>query len=379
MKRLYTILVILFFTITSCEKKEVVSENIQELQLQKSNLKTQIDSLNQKLKTIDAALSKLDKSKKLQTVTVLPVKKGIFKHFVEIQGIVKADKNIEIRPELGGTVKAIYVKEGQQVSRGQTLVQLDDSSVRNSITQLNTQLALAKTTFDRQERLWKQKIGSEMQFLQAKSQKENLENNLTSLRTQARKMKIIAPFSGVVDEIFPKIGELTSPQMSVIRLLNLNKVYVEAEVTETYLPTIKIGTEANIFFPSINKRINSKITQIGNYINPDNRSFKTRINISNTDRLIKPNLLADLKILDFESEGIIIPSTLVQQDQNGNNYVFILDTKTDEKIVVKKLVGIGNEYNHEVFISSGLSENDTLIDAGTRLVKAGEVVDTTTK
>ncbi len=379
MKHIYTILVIILLTITSCEKKEVVSENIQELQEQKSAIKTQIDSLSKRLKIIDVALSKLDKSKKLQVVTILPVEYGTFKHYIEIQGIVKADKNIEIRPEMGGTVKAIYVKEGQRVSKGQTLVQLDDATVRNNITQLNTQLALAKTTFDRQERLWKQKIGSEMQFLQAKAQKENLQNNLASLRTQSRKMKIIAPFSGVVDEIFPKNGELTSPQMPVVRLLNLTNVYVEAEVTETYLPTVKIGTEANIYFPSIHKEVNSKIAQIGNYINPDNRSFKTRINISNKDRLIKPNLLADLKILDFEADGIIIPSTLVQQDQNGNNYVFIINATNEEKIVVKKLIDIDNEYNHEVYISNGLTENDTLINTGARLVKAGEIVKISTK
>ncbi len=378
MKYTHTVFVLLLL-ITSCQKKEVVSENIQELQTQKSAIKIQIDSLSKKLKSIDEALTKLDKRKKLQVVTVLPVKKGIFKHFIEIQGIVKADKNIEIRPELGGTVKAIYVKEGQRVSRGQTLVQLDDASVKNSIAELNTQLALAKTTFERQERLWKQKIGSEMQYLQAKAQKENLENNFASLRTQARKMKIIAPFSGIVDEIFPKNGELTSPQTPVIRLLNLSKVYVEAEVTETYLPTVKIGTEANIYFPSIQKEVNSKIAQVGNYINPDNRSFKTRINISNTDRLIKPNLLADLKILDFKAEGIIIPSTLVQQDQNGNNYVFVIDAASEGKKVVKKLVDIGNEYNHEVFISKGLTENDTLINTGARLVKTGETVNITTK
>ncbi len=379
MRHIYTLLVILFLIITSCEKKEVVSENIQELQEQKSAIKIQIDSLSKKLKTIDAALSKLDKTKKLPVVTILPVKYGTFKHYIEIQGVVKADKNIEIRPELGGVVRTIYVKEGQQVSRGQTLVQLDDATIRNNITELNTQLTLAQTTFDRQERLWKQKIGSEMQFLQAKAQKESFENSLASLRTQSRKMKIIAPFSGVVDEIFPKIGELTSPQMPVVRLLNLRNVYVEADVTETYLHTVKIGTEAIIYFPSINKKVDSKIAQIGNYINPDNRSFKTRINLSNKNKLIKPNLLADLKILDFEADGIIIPSTLVQQDQNGNNYVFVIDTANEENTVVKKLIEIGKEYNHEVFISSGLDENDILINIGARLVKAGDVVNTTTK
>jgi len=375
MKKILTLLIAISITVSCGEA--VKKSSLEELNTQKLTLVSKIDSLNKELKTIEQEISKLDTSKKLQLVTILPVRKGTFKHYVEIQGVVKADKNIEIKPELGGTIKAIYVKEGQRVSSGQTLVQLDDSSVKNSIAELNTQLMLAKTTFDRQERLWKQKIGSEMQYLQAKAQKESLENNLATLRTQARKMKIIAPFSGIVDEIFPKNGELTSPQTPIVRLLNLSKVYVEADVTETYLPIVKTGTEATLFFPSINKEIHSKIAQIGNYINPDNRSFKTRINIPNKDKLIKPNLLADLKILDFKADGIIIPSTLIQQDQNGNNYVFTIETIDDEKKVVKKLITIGNEYNHEIYVSDGLAEHDTLVNAGARLVKAGEIVNIT--
>jgi len=372
MKKFIILLTIAIITF-SCEK-EVKNSSLEELNTEKTALVSKIDSLKNKLNIVEQEISKLDKSKKLQLVSISPVQNKLFKHFIEIQGIVQADKNIEIRPELGGTVKNIYVKEGQRVAKGQTLIQLDDVSVRNNIAELNTQLTLAKTTFERQKRLWEQRIGSEMQFLQAKAQKESLENNLSSLRTQSRKMKIIAPFTGFVDKIFPRNGELTNPQLPVIRLINLDQVYVEADVTETYLPVVKIGTEAILNFPSINKEINSKISQIGNYINPDNRSFKTRINISNKDQLLKPNLLADLKILDFEAEGTIIPSTLVQQDQKGNNYVFIIETNNDEHKIIKKIITIGKEYNHEVFVINGLTENDSLVNIGARLVKADDIV-----
>ena len=213
-----------------------------------------------------------------------------------------------------------------------------------------------------------------MQYLQAKAQLESLENNLASLKTQARKMKVIAPFSGIIDEIYPKNGELTNPQIPVVRLLNLDKVYVEADVTETYLPVIKIGTKTIVNFLSINKEVTSEISQIGNFINPDNRSFKTRININNKDNSIKPNLLADIKIQDFEEDGIIIPSNLVQKDQNDNDYVFIIHTENGENKVVKNIVTIKNEYNHNVLISEGLSDNDTLIYEGARLVKANDIV-----
>ena len=367
------LLIITAAVFISCGE-EIKKSSISDLNSEKATLINQIDSLNKQLKIVETQLLKLDTTKKLHVVTVLPVKTEIFKHYIEIQGVVQADKNIVINPEMGGTVTAIYVKEGQRVSAGQTLIQLDDSSIKNSINELTTQLNLAKTTFDRQERLWNQKIGSEMQYLQAKAQKEGLENNLASLKTQAKKMKIIAPFSGIVDEVFPRIGELTSPQMPTVRLLNLDNVYVEADLTETYLPVVKIGTETILSFPSINKEVESKITQVGNYINPDNRSFKVRINVINKDNTIKPNLLANLKIVDFKSEGLIIPSTLVQKDQNGNDYVFTLKTENNENVVIKKLVTISKEYNNEVFISEGLEATDTLINKGARIVKAGDNV-----
>lgn len=353
---------------------DVKKSSLEELNAQKTILVSKIDSLNAALKSVEKEISKLDSDKNLQSVTILPVKNDVFKHFLEVQGVAQANKNIEISPELGGTVTAILVKEGQKVASGQLLIQLDDSSIRNSINELNTQLTLANTTFERQERLWKQKIGSEMQYLQAKAQKEGLENNLSSLRTQARKMKITAPFSGTVDEIFPRLGELTNPQMPAVRLLNLDNVYVEADVTETYLPIIKQGTETVVHFTSINKEITSKISQVSNYINPANRSFKIRINLNNPDQSIKPNLLADIKIVDFETKGIIIPTSLVQQDQNGNNYVFTLVAENNEQKVVKNMITVANEYNHEIYISAGLTKNDILINAGARFVKEGDIV-----
>lgn len=371
MKNILTFLIITI--VISCNK-EIQKSSLEDLNIQKMTLVSKIDSLSKELKSIEKEISILDINKKYQIVTTIPAEIKEFKHYLEIQGVVQADKNIEIHPELGGTVKSILVKEGQKVFAGQVLIQLDDSSIINSINELTTQLNLAKTTFERQERLWNQKIGSEMQYLQAKAQKENLENNIATVRNQARKMKIIAPFSGIVDEVFPKNGELTNPQSPVVRLINLKKVYVEADITETYLPVIKIGTDVIVNFSSINKEINSKIAQIGHYINPDNRSFKTRINISNIDQSIKPNLLADLKILDFETKGITIPSNLIQQDQKGNDYVFTIQTENGQNKVVKSLVNVANEYDHKVFISEGLSENDTIVNAGARLVKTGETV-----
>ncbi len=374
MKNIYFTLIILF-SIASCQKKELISKNIKELQQQRNVLKTQMDSLSKKLKAINEQLSELDTVKKLPVVTFVTTKNGDFNHYIEVQGTVKADKSVEIHPEVGGTVQRIFVKEGQRVSRGQTLAQLDASIVNNNIAQLQVQLNLAKTSFERQERLWNQKIGSEMQFLQAKAQKEGLEQNLNTLYAQAKKMKIIAPFNGTIDEIFAKIGALSSAQMPFLRIVNLNKVYIESEITETYLKNIKKGTNVLVSFPSLDKEMTSKINQVANFINPNNRSFKVKIELKNKDKIIKPNLLADVKINDFMATGITIPSYLIQKDIEGNNYVFVLTKKEPSSYkAIKTILTIGKEYNNESYISDGLKEGDLIIDKGARIVKNNDEV-----
>jgi len=373
MKKIF-LLTLITTLIVSCGNKNELPKGIQELNSRKTAIKSQIDSLNKKLKRIEKQLAKLDTVKKLAIVTSITPRITDFKHYIEVQGTVKADKSVEIHPEMGGTTIRIYVKEGQKVYKGQTLAQLDASVINNNIAQLKTQLNLAKTSFERQGRLWKQKIGSEMQYLQAKAQKESLENNLNVLYAQANKMKIIAPFSGTIDEIFGKVGAIASPQMPFLRVINLSKVYLESEITETYLKDIKKGTEVVIYFPSLSKEITSKISQVGNFINPNNRSFKTRVDINNRDKTIKPNLLADVKVKDFEANGITIPSYIIQKDQNNNTFVYTLQKKDATYKVVKKDITVAKEYNNESFISDGLTAEDLVIDKGARTVQNNDEV-----
>ena len=369
---IYLFIFLVFF---SCKKEEnQISGSLEELQDQKTSVINQIDSLNSVLRKIELNISKIDSKSNYQVVSVTSPKQGVFKHYIEIQGVVKADKNIEIRPEIGGTIKNILVKEGQRVKRGQVLIQLDDSSIQDNIAELNTQLNLAKTTFERQQRLWDQKIGSEMQYLQAKTQFESLEKSKNTIANQAAKMKIKAPFSGVIDEIFPRKGELVNPQLAVIRLVNLDKIYLEADVTETYLPYIKKGNEALISFPSIHIEMKSEIAQVGNVINPNNRSFKTKIKIDNKNNLIKPNLLADIKIKDFEENGIIIPSSLIQKGKDGYNFVYVTNKNNGDFDASKRIIKVSKEYKQESLITEGLKVNDSLIDKGSRIVKDGELI-----
>jgi membrane fusion protein (multidrug efflux system) len=381
MKYLYTITQmkpILFLSVLalalSCNSNVKESQSLTDLKSKKEVLIKEMNRIGTELKAIETAISALDTLKKVMTVTAIKAEVKAFNHYIEVQGTVKADQTIELHAEMGGTVSAILVKEGQKVTKGQVLATLDSEVIDNSVLQLETQLALATTTFERQARLWKQNIGSEIQYLQAKAQKEGLENSMKSMEAQARKMKIIAPFSGVIDQIFAKTGELTSPQMPFLRLVNLNTVYVESEITETYLKAIKKGTEVLLNFRSIGTTLEASISQVGDFINPNNRSFKTRIDLENPNNELKANLLADIKINDFKATGIVIPSRLVQKDSNDQTFVYTIEPNGNTHTVVKTYMTEAMNYENLSYISEGLLPTSILVDKGARLVNNNEDV-----
>ena len=358
----------------SCNTAATEPKSLTDLKIKKTALLDQLNEISNELKSVESAISSLDTLKRLMTVTSFKAEEKEFNHYIEVQGVVKADKTIGLRAEMGGTITAILIKQGQRVSKGQILATLESSVIDNSVLQLTTQLNLATTTYERQARLWDQKIGSEIQFLQSKAQKEGLENSLNSLKAQAHKMKIIAPFSGIIDQVFAKTGELISPQTPFLRLVNLDNVYIESEITETYLKAITKGTKALVHFNSINTTIEASITQVGNFINPNNRSFKTRIDIKNTNNDLKANLLANIKINDFNASGIVIPSKFIQQDRNGNTFVYVLEAEENSLKVVKTYVKEANSYNNFSYISEGLDSKSNLVGKGARLVENGEIV-----
>ena len=357
-----------------CGKTSKQSASLLELNSNKRDLIQQIDSLSSLLKSVELNISKLDTNKRLTRVTTLKSEEKMFQHFIEVQGSVEADQSVELYPESSGNITKIFVREGQIISKGYPLVQIDNSILESSKVELQTQLDLATTTFERQKRLWDQNIGSEIQYLQAKAKKEGLENSLESLKSQAKKLKITAPFSGTVDEVFAKTGGLANPMFPALRLVNLDQIHVESEVTETYLKYIKKGTEVELYFPSIDKKINTKVDQVGNYINPNNRSFKVRMNINNIDGTLKANLLADVKISDFKEVGIVIPSNLIQKDRMNKTFVYTL-VKEDKFFRVKKSYILEKmSYENESFISEGLEADALIVDKGSRLVKGDETV-----
>lgn len=372
MKTIFTLSLLLL--VLGCNNATKESQSVTDLKIQKMDLVNQLNNISNKLKSVERAILDLDTLKRLVSVTSFKAEEKTFNHYIEVQGVVKADKAIELRGEMGGTLTAVLIKQGQKVTKGQVLATLESSVIDNSVLQLKTQLDLATTTYERQARLWEQKIGSEIQFLQIKSQKEGLENSLNSLKAQARKMKIIAPFSGTIDQVFAKTGELISPTAPILRLVNLDNVYIESEVTETYLKSISKGSKALLNFTSIDTYLEASITQVGNFINPSNRSFRTRIDIKNINNELKANLLADIKINDFSATGIVIPSKIIQKDRNGKTFVYTLEAEEANYKVIKTFVRDSNSYNNFSYISEGLNSKSTLVDKGARLVKNGDIV-----
>jgi RND family efflux transporter MFP subunit len=359
--------------VVSC-KQQPEETNLSELTKEKSTLMKQIDSLNNRLKEVDEQIALLDTTKQLQKVTLLTAKDTLFSHFISLQGTVASDQNVVLHPEMGGNITAVLVKEGQRVSAGQRLVQFDNQSVLDQINEVQIQLDLASTTYERQKRLWDQKIGSEMQFLQAKSQKEGLEKTLRSLQTQLGKMTLRAPFSGVIDEIFAKKGEMTAMQSPILRLVNLSKMYVEAEVPEAYLTSIKKGTPVVVAFDALGKEVSSKVSEVGSFINPENRSFKIKIDLNNRDGSLKPNLLANLKINDFKAQGVVLPKQIIQMNTKGETFVFTIKQDSTRVLVEKVPLVLSKEYNNEVLVQEGLKGGEKLIYEGGKFVKEGDEV-----
>ena len=372
MKKIYVYATLVL--VSSCGKTAKQSENLLELNSKKEVLIEQIDSLSQVLNSVELNISKLDTNKRLTAVNTIKAQRKLFQHFIEVQGTVEAEQSVELYPESSGSITNIFVEEGQSVYKGQTLIQIDNSILKTNMAELQTQLELASTTYERQKRLWDQNIGSEIQFLQSKAKKEGLENSIESLKAQAKKLKISAPFSGTVDEVFSKIGGLATPMTPAIRLVNLKQVHVESEVTETYLKHIQKGTEVELFFPTIGKNISTKVSQVGNYINPNNRSFKIRIKVNNPNSELKANLLADLKINDFKQNGIVIPTKLIQKDRMGDSFVYTLKKEKYTYVVEKTYIVQKMTYANESFIAEGLLEDALIVDKGARLIKANETV-----
>ena len=371
MKKLNLVFILgLVFLFVACGKKanspEAKKEQLAKYKIELTELQTKIDKLQEELS------DGKEEEEVLKEVKVLTLQKADFQHFIEVQGNVTSDQNVMINPELGGTITSMLVKEGQHVSAGQTIATVDGSIVRQQIQEIKKRLELATQIYDRQSNLWSQKIGSEVQYLQAKNNKEALEENLKTIQTQLNKTAITAPISGVIDEVFSHKGELANPAQPVARIVNLSQVKVEAQVSETYLKYIKKGDVVSLKFPALDIEKEAKIAFVGQSIDARNRTFTIQLNLNNQDNLLKPNLLAMVKIKDFEQkDGIAIPSNLIQRASNGDKFLF---TVNDKKIVKKVIIEPSISYEGKALIIKGLANGDKVITEGYNEVIDGQSV-----
>jgi RND family efflux transporter MFP subunit len=345
--------------------------------LKESKLKM-LNSLKLELSEINTAIANLDPSEKLALISTIEVKSESFDHFIEIQANIKTRQNLLLYPEYSGTLKKLYVKEGQQVKKGKLLAQIDDAGLKNQLEQLEIQTQLSKTTFDRTKRLWDQKIGSEMQLLQAKAAYEGLLKTIEQLKKQLLRTQILAPFSGKIDEIVANTGANLLPgQTPVMRIVNLEEMYAEANVPERYLSQIKIGTTALVEIPMLKRKYLSSIRQTGNFINPNNRSFRVETPLPNPDKMIKPNLSCKLKINDYSNpQALMIPLRIIKENASGQKYIYKL--KPDGKDQVYRteqiFVQLGKSSKDKIEILEGIQAGDLLIDEGATIVENNQRV-----
>ena len=293
-----------------------------------------------------------------------------------MQGNVESDDVVNASSEVGGRLTQMNVKEGQYVKRGQKIAEVDLENLQKNIAEVEKSLELAVDVYERQARLWDQKIGSEIQYLQAKNNKERLEKSLETLNFQLTKGHVYAPISGAIDMVFLKSGEMAGPGAPIVQILNTSQLKIVADVPEDLLAAIKRGDWVDVYLPAIDQERKAKVTLIGRRIDPSNRTFEIEMNISDRSRLIKPNLLAEVRINSFtQKDAIVVPLDLVQQEVGGKDFIMVKGTKDGDLVAEKIYITTGESFDGEIVISSGLTEAHEIIVDGARTLANNELIE----
>lgn len=357
----------------------VAAGNLEAIKAKRKELGAQERELNTSLALLDSVIASKEDNANRPLVTTQEIAMAPFQHYLELQGDVQTRQNVLLFPEMAGTMERVLVQEGDAVYKGQLLARIDDGGMASGLAQLRTQTELAKTTFERQKRLWDQNIGSEIQYLQAKTQYESLQNQVAQGEAQLAKSVIRAPFSGIIDDIMIDEGSTVNPVAGTpaFRLVNLSDMYVEVDVPESYLTSVKEGIDVKIYIPVLGESFDTKIRQTGNFINPGNRSFSVEIPVPNKDGLVKPNLTAVVEINDYSKEdAILIPQSVVSENAAGEQYVYtVVDNSAGEQILAKKvIIELGKTKGDDVEVLSGLVAGDKIVVEGARSVRDNQEV-----
>ena len=338
-------------------------------------LKEQEDISN-RIKKLEAEISEAGgdvKTDKPIFVEVSELKKQSFTHYIEVEGRIDGDENVGVTSQMPGTINKILVSTGDMVKKGQVLAQLDNQTILQGLEELKTSLAFVNSIYLKQKNLWDQKIGTEIQFLTAKNNKEALEKKMETIKEQIEMTKIKSPIDGTVEEITAKIGQSAMPGFPIFRVVNFNSLKVMAEISETYASKVKEGNKAQINFPDLNREIESKISFSSKFISPANRTFSIEAQLPNAADY-KPNMIARVKIVDYNSDSsIVIPVNMIQDSEAGK-YVYTAVNEGGKMIAKKQYIQFSSTYNGFAQITSGLNENDKLITTGYQDVNSGQII-----
>ncbi len=377
MKKAFTsilLMSLMVFVTVSCGKKEDNSLAGKKTQL--ATLQKEASTLTDKIQKLQSEIDKLEpnKEQKVKTVSVSPIITENFQHFVEATGRLEAENNVFVSPQTGGALTRVFVKIGDYVTKGQKIATIDNSILRNSMQEVEIQLETAKTIFERQKNLWDQKIGTEVQYIQAKSAVESLERRINTLKSQDGLNVVLAPISGVVDEVRLKAGEIAAPGIGIVRIVNFSDLKVVANVPDTYAGTISKGDVVKIKFPDLQKEISAKLSYVSQTINQVSRTFAVEAKVPNFDKSLKPNLTAIMNVND-QSKGaaIVITESFVQNTEQGS-IVYVAETEGNKKVARAKVVKTGLSYDGKIEIISGLSTGDLLITQGYQEIVDGQLI-----
>ena len=379
MKNILFLSTIILFLISCGGQDAGMPEDLEGQKKYLKDKKAELTALKAEIASVEKEIEKLEpkkeKSKRLVSTKMAQVTD--FKHFVELQGTVQSDDLVSASSEVPGRIVSMPIQEGQNIRKGALIAKIDMEQLDKQKAELNKSLELAREVYNRQARLWEQKIGSEIQYLQAKNNVERMEASLETLNFQQTKANVYAPISGIAERIISKAGEMTSPGMPIVQILNTSKVKVVADVPETYLKAVKRGDNVKINFPALDKEINGRVSLVGKTIDPSNRTFKIEVNLNNGSGIYKPNLLAMMSINDITiKNAVLAPLSIVQQETSGESFVYVTE-KTDKGTKAKKvIVTTGDSYEGNVVVTSGLEGTEEIIFDGARFVNDGELIET---
>jgi len=369
MKKLIFFLSIVIFTGCSdsgngTDKKA----ELEKLKKEQAELKIRINKLEAEIAANDTG------EVKSKLVAITDIAPQPFSHFIEVQAKVEGDEDVLLSPETAGTVTSINVKAGDKVNRGQTLAVIDDKLIKQSIVELQSQLDLAVQLFTRQKNLWDQNIGTEVQYLQAKTNKESLESRMGTLKEQLSMTRIKSPINGTVDNVDIKIGQTVAPGFPAIRVVNLSSLKVVGEIAESFISYVKKGNDVVLFFPDQNKEVKSKIDYSGSRIDPLNRTFNVEVHLPDKNQDFHPNMVVVMKIVDYSNkEAFVLPINAIQKSTDGE-FVYAAIQEGNKLIAKRKIVQSGVNYNGLTEIKSGLETGDKIITNGLLNVIEGDVI-----